>query len=115
MDLIQVDHVGLQSAQGTLGFLDDPRLAGVAKRLSVLPVESNLGGDERALASAARGQRLTDDFLRTPEAVDRRRIDQIDSAIQRGVDCVDSFALVAASPHPAADRPRSKRDTRNSH
>src|SRR6266851_1554888 len=115
MDLIQIDDIGLQTAQGILGFLDDPRLAGVTKRLSVLPVESDLGGDERALAPATRGQRLTDDFLRTPEAVDRRGIDQIDSAIQRGMDCVDSIALVAASPHPAADRPCSKRDTRNSH
>ena len=115
MDLIQIDDVGLQTAQGILGFLDDPRLAGVTKRLSVLPVESNLGGDECTLAPAAHGQRLTDDFLRTPEAVDRRGIDQINSAIQRCVDCVDGIALVAASPHPAADRPCSERDTRNSH
>src|SRR5881398_2094268 len=53
--LVEIDYVGLQTAQGILGFLDDPRLARVTKRLSVFPVESDLGGDEHALAPTANG------------------------------------------------------------
>jgi hypothetical protein len=110
--LVEIDDVGLQPPQGSLGFLDDPRLAGVAKRLAVLPVQSDLGGDVDALAPAPLGQRLADDFLGTAEAVDRRGVDQIDAAIERGVDGGDGVALVAAAPHPAADRPRPQRDPR---
>src|SRR5258705_9542484 len=113
--LVEIDDVGLQTAQGILGFLDDPRLARVTKRLSVLPVESDLGGDEHALASTANGQSLADDFFRTPEAIYRRRIDQIDSALERSVDRADSIVLVAAAPHPAADRPCSQRYAGDSH
>src|SRR5258705_9666964 len=98
-----------------IGFLDDPRLARVTKRLSVFRVEPDFGGDERAFASTANGQSLADDFFRTPEAINRRRIDQIDSALERGVDRADSIVLVAATPHPAADRPCAERYTRDSH
>src|SRR4029077_20670287 len=61
------------------------------------------------------GQSLADDFFRAPEAVDRRRIDQIDSALERRVDRADGIVLVAAAPHPAADRPSSERNARDSH
>jgi hypothetical protein len=59
MHLVEIDDVGLQATQGIFGFLDDPCLAGIAKRLSVLPVQSDLGGDKRALASPANGQRFS--------------------------------------------------------
>jgi hypothetical protein len=113
VDLIEVDHVGLQTAQGILGLLDDPRLAGIAKRFAVLPVQSDFGGDERVLAAAAQGQRLSNDLFRTAEAVDGRGVDQIDAAVQRGMNGADRFTLVAAAPHPAADGPRSQRDARH--
>ena len=53
--LIEIDDVGLQTPEGRFGFRDDPCLAGVAKRLAVFPVESDLGGDEHALAPTANG------------------------------------------------------------
>ena len=55
MHLVEIDDVGSQTAQGVLCFLDDPCLARVTKRLSVFPVESDLGGDEHTLAPTANG------------------------------------------------------------
>ncbi len=111
--LVEIDGVGLEPPQRGFGFLDDPRLAGIAKWLTVLPVEPDLGGDVDALAPVAVRQRLADDFLGTAESVDGRGIDQIDAAIERGVDGADGVALVAAAPHPAADRPGAECDARS--
>jgi hypothetical protein len=50
--LVEIDDVCLQPAQQIVGFFDDLCLAGVAKRLSVFPVEPPLSGDEPRLRRA---------------------------------------------------------------
>ena len=110
MHLVEIDDVSLQAPQGLFCFLDDPRPAGIAKRLAVGPVEPDLGGNDGVFAAAPGGQRLADDLLGPSEAVDRRRVDQVDSAVQRRVNGANGIHLVASAPHPAADGPGSQRN-----
>ena len=112
MHLIDIDAVGPQPAQRVLDLPQDPRAAGVASDLAVLPFQADLGGDDHVLAQAALGKRLADDLLGAAEAVDRRRVDEIDAVVERGADGGDRFRLVGAAPHPTADRPGAERDAR---
>src|ERR1700685_229510 len=59
----------------------------------------------------ARG--LADNLFRAAEAVDRRRVDEIDPAIERRVNRSNRFILFRATPHSTADRPGSKCDARH--
>ncbi len=110
VNLIEVDGVGLQAAEGILNLPDDAVLARVAEWTAALPVETDLGRNQRALAPTTCGECLSDDLLGVAEAVDGRRIDEIDTAIQRRVNRPDRVGLVAAAPHPAANCPGSKRN-----
>ncbi len=56
--------------------------------------------------------RLADDLFRQPLAIGRRRVDQADALVDRGLDRRDRFCLVRAAPHPAADRPCAEADRR---
>ena len=79
---------------------------------AVLPSEADLGRDQHAVALAAAGEGAADDPLGLAEAVGRRRVDQGDPVIERGVDGVDGVAHAGAAPHPAADRPSAEADPR---
>src|SRR5271168_1199863 len=113
MDLINVDHVRLQTAQRILDLLNDPGLACVAVGIAVLPGQSDFGRDHSLFAAAVLGQRLADDLLGATKAVNRRGIDEIYPAVERRMDRLNRFMLVRPAPHPTADRPGSKRNARN--
>ncbi len=63
MDLIDVDVVGLQPAQGILDLLQNSRPAGIAEYLFILPLKPSLGGDQDARAQMTLGNRLADNFF----------------------------------------------------
>ena len=113
MDLIDVDVIGAQPAQRILDLTHDPGAAGVAEYVSILPFESDLGGDEHARTQAPFGEGLADDLLGAPETVGRSRVDDVDAMLDRGADGGDGFRLVGSAPHPAADRPGAERDPRD--
>src|ERR1700722_6113284 len=103
MNLIDVDVIGAQATQRLIDFSQDPLAGGVPIDLAVAPFQSRLGGDDGLSAHAVEGG--ADDFLGRAEAIDRRRIDQINALIQGRMNRGDRFALVAPTPHPAAHRP----------
>jgi hypothetical protein len=96
-----------------LDLFANARLAGIAERLTVLPVETDLGRDQDALAPPTLGQRLAHDLLRAAETIDRRRIDQRDAAIDSLMNGADGLRFIGSAPHPSADRPCAERDARN--
>ena len=75
VNLINVDVVRSQPPQGCFDLGKDPLAAGVAKGMSIAPVETSFGRDYHAVAESTKGKRLSKDLLRTAEAVDRRRVD----------------------------------------
>src|SRR5271163_662915 len=111
--LIEVDDVGAETSQRIVNFFMNASLAGVAERLSVLPVKADLGGDDDVLTPSALGQRLAHDLLRAAEAIGWRGIDQSDATIDRLVDDADRRRFVSSAPHPSADRPCAEADARN--
>ena len=113
MDLVDVDDVRLQPAQRVLDLLEDPALAGVAVGFAVLPGQADFGRDDGLIAAAVLGERFADDFLRTAESIDRRRIDNIDAVIERRPDGGNRFRFVGAAPHPTADGPGTESDVRH--
>ena len=112
MDLVDVDHVGLKPFERRLDFLEDATRAGVAQRLTSAPVQADLGREDRAIPQATFCQRLADNFFRSAEAIDRRRIDQVDAVVERRANRVYRLALIGSAPHPSANRPGSKTDSR---
>src|SRR5258706_7998982 len=52
--LIDVDHIGAQTAQRSVELMPQTRGGGVAKRFAVAPVEADLRRDQRAPAAPAR-------------------------------------------------------------
>src|SRR5271155_5325465 len=75
--------------------------------------QSSFGRDHSLFAAAVLGQRRADDLLGATKAVNRRCIDEIYSAVERGMDRLNRFMLVRPAPHPTADRPGSERNARN--
>src|SRR5208282_3932385 len=58
------------------------------------------------------GNRFPDNFLGTPKAIDGRRVDQIDAALDRGVNGANGFTIITAAPHPSPHRPCAQGDSR---
>jgi hypothetical protein len=46
-----------------------------------------------------------DDFLGAAKSISRCGVDQIDAALDRGVNRFDRLLIVGSAPHPAANRP----------
>ena len=113
MDLVDVDVVGTQSAQRLIDLPHDPLPGRVSVDLAVAPFQAHLGGDDRPCAQPGSRDCLADDLLGHPEPVYRRRIDQVDTLFQSGLDGGDRFTLVGSAPHPAAHRPGSERHARH--
>jgi len=110
MHLIDVDNVGLQTAQRIFDLFLNAGLRTVTKDLAVVrPVEGHLGGDDR-IAAPSPQQRSTDDLLGISEAVHGRGIEEINAEIESGMDRRDRFLLFGPTPHPAADRPGTQAD-----
>src|SRR6266851_2945085 len=115
VQMINVDIVGLQPLERLVDFLADARRRSIAMNVAVAPFEAAFGGDQDALASAIGGQCPADDLLGNAEAIDRRGIYQIDTAIDRDLDRTERASRIAAAPHPTADRPRPESDPRGEH
>ena len=113
MNLVDVDDVGAKPAKRVLDLLHDAGAARIAKHFSVLPFEPGLGSDDDARTQLGLGDRFADDLLRAAEAVDRRRVDDIDAVLDRCANCCDRFRLIGSAPHPATNRPRADRDARH--
>src|SRR2546425_4080376 len=80
-----------------------------------MPRETGLGGDQHALAPAVLGDGPADQLLGSAEAISRRGVDQRDAHIECRADRLDGLGLVAATPHPATDRPGAEPDARARH
>ncbi len=81
MNLVKVDHVGLQTLQARLAGVDQV----MARQASVIGTgahrEARLGGDEHAVLALS-AENFADDLLAGAGRIDVRRIDQIDARIQ---------------------------------
>ena len=94
--LVQVDVVGLQPAQAVLDLADDPA-ARVAAHVGILAhLAVRLGGQHHVVPAAAQG--LADDLLRLPRRVHVRGVDEVDAAVQRGVDDPDAVLVIGVAP-----------------
>src|SRR5882757_3676779 len=113
VNLVDVDVIGSQPAQRILDLVQDARAAGIAEHASMLPFKAGLGGNEDAGAPAPFGDRLSDNFLGAAEAVDRRRIDDIDAVLQCRPDGRNGLGFVGSTPHPSANGPGAERDGRH--
>src|SRR5471030_463855 len=84
MNLVEVDHIGPETAQARLASLDQmmPRRAPVIR--TVAHRKACLGGDQHA-ALAFSAERLADDFFRRTIRIDIRRIDQVDARVDAHV------------------------------
>src|SRR6516164_3242463 len=76
-----------------------------------MPFEPDLGGDDGAIAQAV-GQSLAHDFLRPAEAIDRGRVDNVETKRKRSPDRLDRGRFFGPAPHPAANGPGAQADTR---
>jgi hypothetical protein len=112
MHLIDVDDIGLEAAKRIFELLAEPRRCRVAQDLAASPVEPDLGGNDR-VRSPSSLKRLADQFLGTAEAIDRRGVDEIDAAVERGVNRLDRVAFLRAAPQPSADGPGAKSGARH--
>src|ERR1700722_7238953 len=88
------------------------RLAGAAERLAFLPIKTDLGRDQDAIATPAFGQRLADDLLGAAEAIGWRSIDQRNAAIEGLMNGANRVRFIRPPPHPSADSPGAERDAR---
>jgi hypothetical protein len=68
MHLVEVDDVGAQASERILDLPPDPSRTRIAKHRTVLPRQSDFGGDLDFVAQRALGERLADDLLGTAEA-----------------------------------------------
>src|SRR5688500_1738916 len=129
MDLVDVDHVGLQSPQTLLTLVRDAVRPRVLANDDVAALVVLLRPRVRTLVgipahAALRRQhhlvppppdRAGDQLLAVAEAVDRGRVDRGDAGVDAGADGVDRVAFVVAAPHPPADRPGAEDDRRDAH
>ena len=75
-------------------------------RFAVLPSQSDLGRNHGLLAAAVLGESLADDLFGAAKAIDRRRIDDSDPAIERRMDRADRLGLVGCRPTSSRRSPR---------
>ena len=129
--LIEVDVRGLQPHQAALQFLANRLRAkelvdllfrganGDARRVSVemelallaVPNQAAFRGQHDLLAPIA--DRPADDLLRSSKTVDRSGVDQVDAAIEGGMNRGDGLVFVGAAPHPAANCPGAETNRRD--
>src|SRR5258708_24281643 len=112
MNLIDVDVIGSEPAQGILDLPQDAGTAGIARYLSTVPLKSGLGGNKHVRAQPAFGDRPADDLLGAAESIGWRGVDNVDAMLECGPDGGDRFGFVGSTPHPSADGPGADRDRR---
>ena len=97
VDLVEVDPVRVQAAQGIPDRAHDPA-ARVAASVGILAhgvVE--LGGEDDVVAPAA-GERLADDLLGLTRPVHVGGVDEVDARVERTVDDPDGLVVVGVAP-----------------
>ncbi|SNY46838.1 hypothetical protein SAMN05421748_10815 [Paractinoplanes atraurantiacus] len=92
VDLVEVDVVGAQAAQGVLDRRHDPAAGGALPVRVVAHRPAELGGDHDAVAAALQG--LADDLLGFAVRVDVRRVDEVDAGVQGLVHDADGLVVV---------------------
>ena len=116
VDLVQVDPLDAQATQAGLALGADRLRAQVAIRGAVGPgLPAALGAHEHVLARRTPSQRLPDDLLGVPEAVDRGRVDPVEPFVERPPDRGDRLGVVDGSPAEPprpADRPGAETEAR---
>ena len=110
MDLIQVDVVGAEPAQAVL-HLAHYSQPGVAPLVDALPhVAVHLAREHDVVAAAL--QRTADDLLGLPGRVHVGRVDEVDAAVDGGVDVPHAVVHVGVAPpaeHHRAEAVRARR------
>ena len=96
MDLVEVDPVRVQAAQGILDRAHDPA-ARVAAPVGILAhgvVE--LGGEDDLVAPAA-GERPADELLGLARPIHVGGVDEVDARVERTVDDLDGLVVVGVA------------------
>src|SRR5208282_6794636 len=113
MHLVEVDVIGAQAPQRVLDLLADTRGSGVSPDRAVAPFKSFFPRNDCPFAQTAR-ERLADNLLRTAEPVGRGGIDQGDPALDGRANGLNRLVhIVVSAPHPPADGPGAKGDSRS--
>ena len=116
MYLVQVNPVGLKSAQRCLTLGDDvPALVPLGIRIVIVHRPVHFGCEHDPIALAVALECLPHDLLATPTAVDVRRIQEVDARIDRAIDNRERVLGVGATAeHHASQALRADLDTSSS-
>ena len=83
VDLVEVDVVRAESAQGGVDLLHDGLARKSLPTRSIVHAEMQLGRQDDLIALGERIQRRTNDFLRTSQLVDIGGVPEVNAEIQR--------------------------------
>ena len=119
MSKVKVDTIGPQSLKARFATCGDMRRAQVARStvdLLVSKERTDFGDDDRLFAASEFFQRLPQDLLGQSETIAFRRVEEIDSGVERGLDHVARSCEVVRSRHIAvlpivAPRPGHRSET----
>ena len=96
MDLVQVDVVGAQPAEGVLDLPRDPQ-SGIALLVhSGTHLAVDLGGQDYLVPPSLQG--LADDLFRRAFAIDVGRVDEVDPGVERSLDDANGVVDVRVAP-----------------
>src|SRR5260221_13167737 len=113
VNLIDIDVIGSQPAQGVLDFLHDARPTAIARNFIAVPLKSCLRGNNHVRAQLAVSDGLADDLFGSSKSVAWSRIDDVDAMLDRATDRCDGFRFVGSTPHPPANGPGADRNARH--
>ena len=103
--LVEVDVVGVEPAQAVLDLPHDPAAGRPAVVRVLAHRRHELGGQHDLVAPAL--ERLADDLLRLAAGVHVGGVDEVDAAVERGVDDLDAVVVVAVAPGAEHHRPEA--------
>ena len=108
MQLIEIDPIGLQALERRVARLDDVAAAQTACVRVFLILRKKRFRRENDVGAATLAERLADELLARAGGVGIRRIDEVDSVIERVLDDGDGVLLVgAAAEHHRAQAQRA--------
>jgi hypothetical protein len=85
----------------------------VAENLfSLVPLQTHFRGDDHLIALRRESEGSSNNLFRSTEAVDRRRVDQINAALKRRANRTYRVPLIRAAPGQPTDRPGAARSAR---
>src|SRR5579885_266854 len=113
VDLVKVNVISAEAAQGAFEFLAEPRWGGVCVDAMLVPFKAGLGGDVDAVTLTTLTDGFADDLLCTAAAVDGSGVYQVDAVFERGETGGDGIFFRDLAPFTAADGPGAQADARN--